>query len=101
MKRKILVSPGFGAGWSTWHDGEVAKYMLTYEPLIKAIEEEGEIAVAVEQLEADVQRLFGEDIYTGGIDSLCVVEVEGRVLIEEYDGSEAWTSEEGLNARLM
>jgi hypothetical protein len=37
---KILYSPGFGAGWSTWSDDsdEQTKFMLTFEPLIEAIE---------------------------------------------------------------
>jgi hypothetical protein len=36
--RKVLYSPGFGAGWSSWNSGEKAKFMLEYQPLIDAIE---------------------------------------------------------------
>lgn len=36
--RKILYSPGFGAGWSTWADDRMKKWMCEYTPLIEAIE---------------------------------------------------------------
>ena len=90
--RKILYSPGFGAGWSTWNSGEVAKYMLTYRPIIDAIESNDNIALnkAVKQLEQDCRDKFGVDyVCTLGADKLEVVEVPGRVHIDEYDGSES------------
>lgn len=39
-QRKILYSPGFGAGWSSWCHGEREEviFMLTFKPLIEAIE---------------------------------------------------------------
>ncbi len=36
--RKILYSPGYGAGWSSWAEGDIAKLMLTYQPIIDAVE---------------------------------------------------------------
>jgi hypothetical protein len=37
---KILISPGYGGGWTTWHCGstEEKKFMATYQPFIAAIE---------------------------------------------------------------
>ena len=39
---KILFSPGFGAGWSTWMDDKVTKDALTYQPIIDFIEGGGQ-----------------------------------------------------------
>lgn len=38
--RKILYSPGYGAGWTTWHMGppDQQEFMLSYEPFIEALE---------------------------------------------------------------
>lgn len=41
MSRKILYSPGFGAGWVSWARGEgleVRRFMLEYQPFIEALE---------------------------------------------------------------
>ncbi len=35
---KVLYSPGFGAGWSTWNIKPFQKIMLTWPPLIEAVE---------------------------------------------------------------
>lgn len=44
--RKILYSPGYGAGWSTWGGDtpEQKKFMLEYKPFIEALECEGDDA---------------------------------------------------------
>ena len=41
MMRKILYSPGFGAGWVSWARGEsveLRSFMLEYQPFIEALE---------------------------------------------------------------
>ena len=38
MRVRFSYSPGLGAGWSTWNSGEIAKYMLDYQPIIEALE---------------------------------------------------------------
>lgn len=40
--RKILYSPGFGAGWVSWQGGEGAEFMLEYQPIIEFLEAGGE-----------------------------------------------------------
>jgi len=42
--RKILYSPGFGAGWTSWHDGskEAKLFMLEYRPFIEYLEAGGD-----------------------------------------------------------
>lgn len=86
---KILISRGYGAGWSTWHDDK--KNSLTYQPLIDALENHGreseEFKKALEQFKKENPRE-----YLGGADQLEVTEVDGPFLVEEYDGSEYITT---------
>lgn len=91
---KILISPGYGAGWSTWHDIP-AKESLTFEPLIEAIEKHG---VGSEEF-TEALKLYEEkypDEYLGGAGQLEVVEVEGPFAVEEYDGNEYIVGERDL-----
>jgi hypothetical protein len=110
--RKILYSPGFGAGWTTWESNpEIKKFMLEYEPLIDALErgedvsegigngirplDKSKLHPAMRQFVEDVAAKFGANQvpYLGGARDLVVLEVSGRVRIEEYDGSESVESE--------
>lgn len=84
---KVLISPGFGAGWSTWnHAG-----MATDERLVRAFE--------CGILEEDMKHLclecgyddgFGCAPYMGGFEDLQVVDVPSGswFKIMEYDGHE-------------
>jgi hypothetical protein len=104
---KILVSPDYGAGWSTWCHGDKAQeeYMLRYQPLIDALEAGEDIGYdednrfgskpykpgsILERFERDYIDKFGEESspYLGGARDLKVVEVHGPFRITEYDGSE-------------
>lgn len=84
---KVLISPGLGAGWSTWND----PMMALDERLIRAFEcgisEEDmvELCVACGYLD-----IYGEAPYMGGFSDLKVVEVPSGAWfkIKEYDGSE-------------
>lgn len=103
MARKILYSPGYGAGWSSWNtsNSEVARYMLTYKPIVNFIEAGKHFTMTdchdepyhplLDQLIADCRAAFGEDLHVCilGADDLQVLEVEGEVKIEEYDGFES------------
>lgn len=94
--RKILISPGFGAGWSTWADDELQKDMLFDEKLIEAVENEvplGDEDAPGTPLGDFVLRMkekHGKEVYfyTGGARDLRVVEVNGRFRVTEYDGHE-------------
>lgn len=119
--RKILYSPGFGAGWTTWQSNrDLAKFMLEYAPLIDAIER-NEPGIRVEptivrdaqppvgivlgayvfdachpvivQFARECLEKFGEVPYMGGLDGLTVATVSGRVRLHEYDGSERYEEE--------
>lgn len=96
---KILISPNFGAGWSTWQTTpQQAKFALTYQPLITALDkdtnltnEERELSFknALRLFEHDFTRLFDETPYIMTHLDLIVVEVEGKFRISEYDGAES------------
>ena len=91
---KVLISPEFGAGWSTWNSGEVAAYMRTYQPMIDILEAGKEIDnKLLEQFQKDCKEKFGKEeenfcVYVGGWEDLIVVNVEPPFKIGEYDGSE-------------
>ena len=102
---KILYSPGYGAGWTTWNSGPVARKMLTYQPIIDFIEGGGKFDRAkpsatdqdlhplLQQLAKECLDEFGEAyVCMLGASDLRVVDVSGRVRIEEYDGSESYVT---------
>jgi hypothetical protein len=84
MTKKIgvLISTGFGAGWSTWNSPECA---LDQE-LVGAIE----VNLPAEQIKAIAERNWPK-AYLGGLLDCDVVWVdEGTAFrIEEYDGAES------------
>jgi len=121
--RKILYSPGFGAGWTTWGGDtpEQKKFMLEYQPFIAFIEGGGQFDVKfggddkieahplVVEFKAEWKRRWPEKIeiidgkeygypYFGGLRDLQVktVPVGARVRIDEYDGNES-VAVEGAN----
>lgn len=84
---KVLISPGYGAGWSTWNSPEVAidkdlielfEYGCTKEEMADACVERGYVD-------------FYGTVYMGGFDDLIIVEIpQGSYFrICEYDGSES------------
>ena len=78
----VIYSPGFGAGWYSWHDIED----LIFDPSIVAWIESSEL----DKIDAYVTLKY-PDAYLGGIDNLAVAWVpEGsQFRIDEYDGSES------------
>jgi len=81
-KVAVIVSPGYGAGWSTWGeaesclDGELAQAILDERPL--------------EDLELIAANNWNNQ-YAGGVED-CVVQwvQEGQPFeIDEYDGNES------------
>ena len=84
---KVLVSRGYGAGWSTWNDPRMA----FDERLIRAFEcgitQEDMQELCVECGYVDVN---GGPPYMGGFKQLEVVDIQSGELFQivEYDGSE-------------
>jgi len=80
----VLVSPGYGGGWYSWHGIQE----LLFDPVV------------VDMLEKDIDRyeiikycekVYGDDEYFGGADDLTIAWIpEGReFMVNEYDGSES------------
>jgi len=92
----VLVSPGHGAGWYSWHGVEA----LLYDPVVVDMVEHEHGADAIT---AHCDRQYGTDKYYGGADSLVVewVPAGSKFCIEEYDGAEVLVTEELLLARLI
>ena len=91
---KVLISPGYGAGWSTWSQHQE---IATDEALIKLFEEG---CTEEEMSQACINRGYEEDgtgPYMGGFSNLEVVEIPKgcRFRITEYDG---WESVEILDS---
>lgn len=81
----VLVSPGFGAGWSTWNSGEHFETMCMDAEIVQAV------------LDKDIDKAVGiakqkcGDFYEGGAKKLTVEWVKKGAAFEivEYDGSES------------
>lgn len=99
--RKILISEGFGAGWTTWHSGprEERLFMLEYQPAIDLLEAavEADVVADLGSLEERFLRDFRQafpgrpEPYMGGFGQLQVFEVpvSSLVRVGEYDGAES------------
>jgi hypothetical protein len=91
MKRKIVISPGFGAGIASWASEK--GYDVVECPEFVAYVEAG--GKNPDQAQAICERAGvldpGEYFYWGGLRDACVVEVEPPYRIDEYDGSESVT----------
>ena len=113
--RKILYSPGFGAGWVSWHSGsrEEKLFMLEYKPFIDALEANKDLCgyfgrrdrklvkttfesdipdfLPIDQFIKDwIEKFESEVPYLGGLRDLEIEEVSDGALveIEDYDGNE-------------
>lgn len=87
----ILYSPGFGAGWFSWHGIED----LVFDPVVVDMVENG---ISAEAIEEYCTEKYGEQYY-GGADQLAIqwLPVGTRFVINEYDGSEGILTEEEMD----
>jgi hypothetical protein len=81
-KVAVLISPGYGAGWYSWHYIEE----LVYDPCIVKWVERKELDKILTYME-----LKYPDAYCGGVEDLEVhwVPVGDKFRIDEYDGAES------------
>ena len=86
----VLISPGFGAGFSTWG----APIEAIFNPTLIELVEQQKVQEAIDFVEKT-----WENVYSGGVQDLEVVWVsEGsEFIIEEYDGSESLMLKENYN----
>ena len=84
-KVAVLISPGYGAGWSSWADFDQRDTLCMDARIVKPVLD-GNIKRAVE-----IAKELFPDLYTGGAETLEVewVEEGSRFEIDEYDGSES------------
>lgn len=80
--QKVLISPGYGAGWSTWNDVKLA----TDPQVIEAFER----GVTEEEMSNLCVALGYEEPFMGGFTQLQIetVPVGEYFRVAEYDGSE-------------
>jgi hypothetical protein len=79
----VLYSPGFGAGWYSWHGNEE----LLYDPkLVDMVLEK----TSAKTIELYCEEVYGKNHYYGGAENLEVmwVSVGTPFRVEEYGGAE-------------
>ena len=88
-KVAVLVSPGFGAGWSTWayRVEEDAPGFMMFDPTLVDMVERGASAETIETYVTSMH----PHTYCGGADDLTIqwLPVGTAFRIHEYDGSES------------
>lgn len=101
-KIAILISPGFGAGWSTWdgdpsiaYDKRVVEFWLSHKDDWQFMHDVSSIPFRDNPAIEEIKQFFhsiGYDHcpYMGGFDDIVIKWVEPDTLwrINEYDGSE-------------
>ena len=96
----VLISSGWGAGWSTWHWGDNKETLIFHPKLVELVESEQHNANTVSAvLNELLDKEEAESIYLGGVEDLTIQWLpEGiKFKIEEYDGSEYIISENDLD----
>jgi hypothetical protein len=80
----VLYSPGFGAGWYSWHNVEE----LLYDPKVVDMVEE---KTSAQTIELYCEEVYGNKSYYGGADDLQVkwLPIGTHFSIYEYDGAES------------
>jgi hypothetical protein len=81
----VMISPGFGAGWSSWGVLEQQEAMLFDSRLVDYVLSQGTEGLG------DYAESLGYTGYIGGASDVEVIWLESgtRFLIDEYDGSES------------
>ena len=90
-KVAVLISPGFGAGWSTWAIGDRDELLFDAE-IAQALLD----GVDYGDIELLAKSKY-PDQYLGGLDDLEVqwVDQGTEFIVEEYDGSESIRYKDG------
>ena len=81
-KVAVLYSPGYGAGWYSWHDIEE----LLYDPAVVEMVEKG----MYKEIEEYCESVYGEQRSFYGAEDLKIewIPIGCEFRIDEYDGSE-------------
>lgn len=89
----VIISPGWGAGWSTWNSTH-AEEMLFSPEIIKLVKQKA----TTEEICKKAKELWGDDVGTAGADELVVkwLPIGTKFFVEEYDGYESIRTEQDL-----
>jgi hypothetical protein len=82
----VVISPGYGAGWSTWEsDNETKESLLFDSVIVDYISQED-----WDSLDKYVDESY-PNVYTGGMNTLKVVwlDIGTQFRVHEYDGYES------------
>ena len=84
-KYAVLVSPGYGAGWSTWNQRELAYDKRVVEYYLKHSH-----STNTEDVAFKMEKLGYEGVYCGGWHKIHLEWVDKNAIwkMREYDGSE-------------
>ena len=91
----VLISAGYGSGWSTWHQALGVDDRLLFDPQVADILLSDELRdTRIEKIRALVAIKY-PDVAHGGIPDLEVVMLEPgtRFVVREYDGFESIETE--------
>jgi hypothetical protein len=81
---KVLISPGFGAGWSTWNY-DIPE--LLFDPVLVNMVEDG---TSAETIEAYCIAKYSSGYFGGSADlEVVLVKTGSDFIIHEYDGAES------------
>ena len=92
-KVAILYSPGFGAGWYSWHGLDE----LLFDPeIVEMVENEHGVDAIMEYLN---NKYNANEYFFGGADQLSIywLPVGTKFYINEYDGSESVVTESDVD----
>lgn len=93
---KILISIGYGAGWATWNYGPrgLMKWMLTYQPIIEAVEAGEKLHEKhpiVQKFVEETKKKFNKlGVCVAGVENLVVEQIDDprEVSLTCFDGYE-------------
>ena len=91
-KVAVLYSPGYGAGWYSWHNIKE----LLFDPVVVYMIE---TKVARYEVENYCREKYGEEPYLGGAENLKImwIDIGTNFIIKEYDGSESIQLKEAID----
>lgn len=90
---EILISPGFGAGWSTWDSNSIN--LAVDKKIIDFFKKYGKY-VSLDKLKTFLESIGYEGVYCGGWKNIVIEKIKPncKFRIDEYDGSEELISYE-------
>ena len=85
-KMAVAVSPGYGVGWSTWNEKELAYDKRVIELILMYQAKD----ITEDEFKEKLEMLGYHNTYCGGLDQICIqwIPFGSTFRIDEYDGYE-------------